>query len=305
MRTFSAVVSAALITFAVGGEPARALDGTPSPNAVPAVPVAPADPSLALAGAAAAAAPVMPNPALRAVAPPVMPTSLGDAMSQATEALRSGQKARAVVALEYAADQGHSYAQWKLGRMFADGDGVKRDDLKAFNYFQKLADSYADDNPAGQRARWVSNAFVALGHYYLDGIPNSSVSPSPELARRMFGHAASYFGDPEAQYQLATLYLDGNGVERDPKRAVPWLVPPATKGHYKSQAILGRILFNGEHGMRQRAAGLMWLTVACDGPGAKEPWITELRETSVKQATDDERALALILLKRWVEGRRD
>jgi hypothetical protein len=25
----------------------------------------------------------------------------------------------------------------------------------------------------------------------------------------------------------------------------------------------------------------------------------------VKQATDDERALALILLKRWVEGRRD
>ena len=46
-------------------------------------------------------------------------------------------------------------------------------------------------------------------------------------------------------------------------------------------------------------------TVACDGPGAKEPWITELREASVKQASDDERALALILLKRWVEGRRE
>jgi TPR repeat protein len=305
MRTFSAVVSAALITFAVGGEPARALDGTPSPNAVPAVPIAPADPSLALAGAAAAAAPVMPNPALRAVAPPVMPTSLGDAMSQATEALRSGQKARAVVALEYAADQGHSYAQWKLGRMFADGDGIKRDDLKAFNYFQKLADSYADDNPAGQRARWVSNAFVALGHYYLDGIPNSSVSPSPELARRMFGHAASYFGDPEAQYQLATLYLNGNGVARDAKRAVPWLVLAANKNHYRAQAVLGRIMFYGEHGQRQRAAGLMWLTVACDGPGAKEPWIAQLRETAVAQATDDERAMAFILLKRWVEGRRD
>ena len=121
----------------------------------------------------------------------------------------------------------------------------------------------------------------------------------------MFAHAASYFGDPEAQYQLASLYLDGNGVERDPKRAVPWLVLAANKGHYKSQAMLGRILFNGEHGMRQRASGLMWLTVACDGPGAKEPWIAELRETAVKQASDDERALALILLKRWVEGRRE
>jgi hypothetical protein len=49
----------------------------------------------------------------------------------------------------------------------------------------------------------------------------------------------------------------------------------------------------------------MWLTVACDGPGGKEPWITQLRETAVAQATEDERAMAYILLKRWVEGRRD
>jgi TPR repeat protein len=119
----------------------------------------------------------------------------------------------------------------------------------------------------------------------------------------MFAHAASYFGDPEAQYQLARLYLDGNGVVRDAKRAVPWLVLAANKGHYKSQAVLGRILFNGEHGTRQRATGLMWLTIACDGPGAKVPWITQLRETAVQQASDDERSLALILLRRWVEGR--
>jgi len=112
----------------------------------------------------------------------------------------------------------------------------------------------------------------------------------------MFAHAASYFGDPEAQYQLASLYLDGTGVKQDAKRAVPWLVLAANKGHYKAQALLGRILFNGEHGTRQRATGLMWLTVACDGPGAKLPWVEQLRETAVQQATDDERAMALILL---------
>jgi TPR repeat protein len=303
MRISSAVVSVALIAFAFGGEPVSALDGTPSPNAVP---VAPSDPSLALAGAGAAAAPAIVNPAARASsASALMPTSLGEAMKSATEALRSGEKAQAVISLEYAAEHGHSYAQWKLGRMFADGDGVQRDELKAFNYFQKLADSYADDNPASPRARFVSNAFVALGNYYLEGIPNSSVTPSPELARRMFGHAASYFGDPEAQYQLASLYLNGNGVARDPKRAVPWLVLASNKGHYRAQAVLGRIMFYGEHGIRQRAAGLMWLTVACDGPGAKEPWIAQLRENAVAQATDDERAMAFILLKRWVEGRRD
>ena len=295
MRTFSIVASAALVVLAVGVEPGRSLDGTPSPDAVA---TGPADKSLSLVGAA----PVMPNPAGRSA---FVPTSLGEAVRSATEALRSGEKAQAVVALEYAAEHGHSYAQWKLGRMFADGDGVARNDLRAFTYFQKLADSYADDNPAGPRARFVSNAFVALGQYYLDGIPNSAVTPSPELARRMFGHAASYFGDPEAQFQLASLYLNGNGVARDPKRAVPWLVLASNKGHYKAQANLGRIMFYGEHGLRQRAAGLMWLTVACDGPGGKESWITQLREAAVSQATEDERAMAYILLKRWVEGRRD
>ena len=49
----------------------------------------------------------------------------------------------------------------------------------------------------------------------------------------------------------------------------------------------------------------MWLTIACDGPGGKVEWIAKAHDTAVKQATEDERALALILLKRWVEGRRD
>jgi hypothetical protein len=69
--------------------------------------------------------------------------------------------------------------------------------------------------------------------------------------------------------------------------------------------LLGRIMFKGEHGIRQPATGLMWLTIASDGPGGKVPWIAELRETAFKQATDKERAQALTLLERWVEGRRE
>jgi hypothetical protein len=276
MRTFSVVASAAAVVLAFGIEPTRSLDGSPSPSTLEN------------------------GPALAAA-----PTSPGDAVRSAAEALKTGEKTRAVTSLQYAAEHGHGYALWQLGRMYASGDGVQRDDYRAFEYFQKFADSHADENPAIPRARFVANAFVTLGHYYLEGIPNTSVTASPELARRMFAHAASYFGDPEAQYQLATLYLEGNGVAPSPKRAIPWLVLAANKGHYKSQAMLGRILFNGEHGIRQRASGLMWLTIACDGPGAKVAWIAQLRESAVQQATDDERALALILLRRWVEGRHE
>ena len=267
MRTFSALASAAVIALAFGIEPTRSLDGSPSPDKPPPSPV--------------------------------------EAFKSATEALRIGEKTRAVTSLQYAAEHGHAVALWQLGRMYADGDGVPRDDYRAFEYFQKFADGHADDNPATPRARFVANAFVALGQYYLEGIPNTSVTPSPERARRMFSHAASYFGDPEAQYQLAMLYVDGTGVQRDAKRAIPWLVLAANKGHYKSQALLGRILFRGEHGVRQRASGLMWLTIACDGPGAKVAWVAELRESAFKQANDDERAMALILLRRWVQGQRE
>ncbi len=227
-----------------------------------------------------------------------------DAFRNAAEALRSGEKTRAVSSLQYAAEHGHGFALWQLGRMYEEGDGVPRDRYRAFEYFQRFADTHADDHPAIPRSRFVADAFVSLGQYYLAGIPDTPVLPSPERARRMFYHAASYFGDPEAQYQLAMLYLEGKGVGRDARRAVPWLVLAANKGHYKSQALLGRILFKGEHGVRQPANGLMWLTIACDGPGGSVPEITALRENAFKQATDQERQLALALLERWVEGRR-
>ncbi len=37
-----------------------------------------------------------------------------------------------LTSLQYAAEGGHPVAQWKLGRMYADGDGVTQDDLRAF-----------------------------------------------------------------------------------------------------------------------------------------------------------------------------
>ncbi len=267
MRISSVILCTAALGLMVGLEPTMSLDGTPAPQAVPISPV--------------------------------------DAFRTAAEALRVGESARAVTALQYAAEHGHGFALWQLGRMYADGQGVPRDDVRAFEYFRKFADSHADDSPAIPRSRFVASAFVAIGNYYREGIPNSPVMQSPDLARRMFHHAATFFGDPEAQFQLAMLYVDGVGVGRDAKRAVPWLLLAARKGHYKSQAVLGRILFRGEHGVRQPATGLMWLTIACDGPGGAVPWIAELRESAVGEATEQERAQALVLLERWVEGRRE
>lgn len=220
--------------------------------------------------------------------------------------LKEGNKTKALPELRYAAENGHALAQWKLGRMYASGDGVAQDDLKAFNYFRRIADSHADDNPDTPQARFVANAFVALGHYYLEGIPNTPVKADPDRAREMFNYAASYFRDPDAQYYLARLYLNGNGAPHDPRTAARWFGLSAQKGQCKAQAMLGAMLFSGDHVPRQAARGLMWLTLAkANAHSADQAWVANLYDSAYQQSTEDERALALVYLKHWLETRRE
>ena len=228
-----------------------------------------------------------------------------EAFRSGARALKVGEKEKAITSLQYAAEKGHALAQWKLGRMYADGDGVPRDNLRAFKYFSRIADGHADDSPDMPQARFVANAFVQLGHYYLEGIPNSQVRADPDRAWEMFSYAASYFGDADAQYSLARLYLEGTGTPRDPRQAVRWLGLAANKGQYRAQALLGSILFKGENVGRQGARGLMWLTLARDNATPEDAWITEMHDAAFKQASDDERAMALVYLERFLKGRRD
>jgi hypothetical protein len=245
-------------------------------------------------------------------APNLAPSKIEPRKQTATEAFRSGARALSagdmkggVTALEYAAANGHAAAQWKLGRMYAVGEGVKQDDVRAFEYFRDIAGAHADESPGTPQARFVANAFVSLGGYYLDGIANSYVKPDPDRARDMFAYAASYYGDPDAQYQLGRMYLDGVGGGKEPRQAARWLQLSANKGQYQAQAVLGALLFKGDGVPRQAARGLMWLTLASDSAGKREPWIADLHAAASDQATVEEQALALRYIEQWIRGRRE
>ena len=238
------------------------------------------------------------------LAPAVRPVD--EAFRTGAQALRSGQTAKGLDALGYAAAQGHAVAQWKLGRIYADGDGVKRDDAKAFSYFSRIANSHADDYPGTAQSRFVANAFVALGNYYLVGIPSAGVKRDPVRARDMYSYAASYFGDADAQYRLGKLYLSGVGGPKDARNAGRWLTLSAQKGQFEAQAVLGQLLFRGDEGVpRQGARGLMWLTVARDAAVRPEDhWVVEAHEEVFAEATADERAMALTYLENWLKTAR-
>jgi TPR repeat protein len=213
------------------------------------------------------------------------------------------EKTKALTALQYAADQGQPAAQWKLGRMYADGDGVPQDQMRAFNYFSAIANTHPDENPGTAQARFVANAFVSLGHYYLTGIPNSKIKANTARARELYTYAATYFGDADAQYELGRLYLDSS--PSDAHEAARWFQLAANKGQCRAEAALGEILFQGQHVPRQAARGLMWLTLSKDCAGPDETWVKPLYDNAFHRASDDERAMALVYLEGWLKGRRE
>jgi TPR repeat protein len=290
-------VSAAL---AAAGS-ASAFDGA-TVTAAPAPPVAAATAAVAIASRAK-------TPAAAKAAAPL--TAL-QAFESARIAYHDGDKAAALTSLEFAATHGHAGAQWMLGRLYAAGAGVAHDDTKAFDYFRDVvrrasSADFVDTREAAADAPYVSSALVWLGSYYLEGIPGSDVKPNPKIALHLFTDAAYNYGDPNAEYNLARMYLDGTDVTRNSALAVRWLNLAAAKGHAPSRALLGHILFKGDIVPKQAERGLMLMTLAsqqAEKSGlASDKWMIDLHEKALAEATADQRTGALSFLDHWLKSR--
>jgi TPR repeat protein len=230
--------------------------------------------------------------------------SVTDALKAGVRGLNAGDKQGAARALQYAATKGDIAAQYKLGRMYADGDGVEQDDYRAFRLYQQIANANAEEARGTMKAGVVAKAFVQLGSYYLDGIAGSPVRANPARAYEMFHYAASYFGDPDAQYNIGRMHLDGVHVDKDARQAARWLNLAAEKGHPYAQAVLGQILFNGQDGVpRQTLLGLSWMILArraCHPD--KDGWVFDMTRKAETAASEDERRLAPSLALKLARG---
>jgi hypothetical protein len=270
MRTFDRTIAALMFGTALVAAPAYAFDGAPVNQRDTAIPV-------------------LSGPPATVSKKPLPATPEQDSLK----------------ALQYAAEDGHPVAQWKLGRMYAAGDGVARDDMRAFSYFSRIAKDHAEDSPSAPQSAIVANAFVALARYYLSGIPNTDVKSDPDRAREMLYYAASYFGSADAQYDLARLYLKStNATPNDFTYGARWLGLAAQKGQHQAQAMLGQMLFNGDRLPPQKARGLMWMALASDSATSDEAWIKEGYAQALTRASENDRAMAAQMLKYWLQGQR-
>lgn len=192
------------------------------------------------------------------------------AYHQGMGAYRAGRIDLALPALQFAARRGVLGAMLHLARIYENGlkssagktQFVAKDDAKAFEYYRLIASRFGQIGAHHPAAKYVSAAYIALANYYQAGIPALKLGADPKRAADLYRYASSYFGDAQAQYHLAQIYLNGSGVQKNPTLAVNWFYNAAKKQHALAQAKLGEILWQGEHVKRNASKALAFIQLA-------------------------------------------
>lgn len=186
-------------------------------------------------------------------------------------AYKNGHKDQALQYYRDASEQGQIGATWKLGRMYAEGDGVPQDDYEAYKYFSEIVQQGVE--PGSRDERYVANALAELGRYSLEGIPGA-VEPNPDAAREYFQRAANY-GSPVGQFEVGKMYFEQKRSRGSIRQAGLWLKLAAEKGHEGARAMLGNLLFQSG----RVVDGLAMMTTALERAEPDDrPWIRSMQE---------------------------
>lgn len=117
------------------------------------------------------------------------------------------------------AKKGDAAAQFDLGTIYRQGDGVPKDAANAVKWFQKAAE------------QGYAAAAFELGMMYRQG---EGIPKNDAIAAKWYLKAAAQ-GDGNAQADLGVMYANGNGVSKDVVRGYAWSSLAARQGNQMAQ----------------------------------------------------------------------
>jgi TPR repeat protein len=147
-----------------------------------------------------------------------------------------------------AAEQGLVIAQYYLGRMYANGEGVVKNDAIAVEWYTKAAE------------QGDAKAQNSLAYMYAKGL---GVIKNERTAVEWYQKAADQ-GNAGAQFNLGVMYANGRGVIKNERTAVEWYQKAAEQGFAQAQYNLGVMYANGQGVVKSERTAVEWWTKAAE-----------------------------------------
>ncbi|GMR20910.1 MAG: hypothetical protein BMS9Abin36_1508 [Gammaproteobacteria bacterium] len=184
---------------------------------------------------------------------------------EAIKAYKEGHHAYAANTWRVIAQQGHAPAQYHLGTLYFNGEGVKQDLKQALAWYQKAA------------SQGHSKAQYNMGVIFAKGI-GVEVDFNEAV---IWWRKAALSGNTDAQFNLGLMYSNGFGANRDLVTAARWWQKAANQGDPAAQFSLGIAYANG-HGVQQNweVAEVLWKQSADQGYDAAVKALKILHNTA-------------------------
>jgi TPR repeat protein len=147
-----------------------------------------------------------------------------------------------------AAKQGNLSAQYHLGKCYQDGEGVNKDAKAAVYWYRKAA------------AQGELNAQLFLGNCYQYGL---GIEKDENAAVDWYRNAAEQ-GHINSQNHLGNCYAHGECVNKDAKIAFQWHLKAAKQGEPNAQARIGFCYLAGIGVEKDAKAGISWYCAAAE-----------------------------------------
>lgn len=173
-----------------------------------------------------------------------LPASAG--LSEALTAYGIKRYDQAFAEFTYLADEGDATAAYYLGKMYANGYGVEKNEQMAAEYYQKAEQAYNIDAAYELAEILLADAEEGEEERFANGI---------NYLKR-----AAYAGQADALYELGTFYEKGKGVPQDYKSAFGFYLMGALKGHMKAQYRVSRLYLAGRGVPQDFENGAKWLS---------------------------------------------
>lgn len=168
------------------------------------------------------------------------------AYEEGYRAFQAGDYDHAIDPLAYAAEHGEFLGRFYLAKILSTNGSRHVDHAAAFRELERLVEDNSGIDYAHYRAPYVASAIVALARYWRSGVPGLGIEPDTQKVYSLLATAANYFGDADAQFELAKYYVEDGGSEADIRHGLKLLVRLAEKkGHPGSQAYLAEIFHSG------------------------------------------------------------